>query len=193
MDSMPRWQKNLPTYLTFSRMVMALPIAVFMNHPSLGTRLACAILFILASATDYLDGYFARKWNAMTNWGKFMDPIADKVLVTAILVMFIPPDKIEPWMVIILVCRDLLIGGLRSIAAADQMVIAAGTGGKWKTALQMVAIPSVMIGDSLWDIPFTKIGNGMLWAATVLSLTSAVQYFYAYEKARLVRGKPSSP
>lgn len=174
-------------------MVLALPIALLMNHPSLGTRLCAAVLFMLASLTDYYDGYFARKWNVMSNWGKFMDPIADKVLVTTILVMFLPPGKIEPWMVIILVCRDLLIGGLRSIAAADQMVIAAGAGGKWKTALQMVAIPSVMVGDGLWDIPFHQIGNAMLWVSTVLSLTSAVQYFWAYEKARLIRGKPSNP
>lgn len=176
-------------------MVLALPIALFMNSPELHVRIASAALFILASLTDYWDGHFARKWNVISNWGKFMDPIADKILVTTILVMFIPADKIPPWMVIILVSRDLLIGGLRSIAAADQMVIAAAAGGKAKTALQMVAIPTVMIGDhGLWGwLPLEKIGNGLLWLATILSLTSGVQYFWEYEKARRSRGKPSSP
>ncbi len=189
---MPKWQKNLPMWLTLSRMIFAIPIAVFMNSPELGTRIATAVLFIIASSTDYYDGYFARKWNAMTNWGKFMDPIADKILVTTILVMFIPAGKIATWMVIILVCRDLVIGGLRSIAAADGLVISAGQGGKWKTALQMIAIPAVMIGYELFDIPFVTIGNLMLWVSTVLSLTSAAQYFWLYEKARLTRGKSAN-
>lgn len=191
---MPKWQKNLPMYLTLSRMVIAIPIVVYMNSSDLWTRTLMAVVFILASVTDYYDGYFARKWNVMSNWGKFMDPIADKILVTAILVSFIQAGKIETWMVIILVSRDLVIGGLRSIAAADGLVIAAGQGGKWKTALQMIAIPAVMIGDGgeYINIPFMTIGNLMLWVSTVLSLTSAAQYFWLYEKARLTRGKPSS-
>lgn len=150
--------------------------------------MAAALLFILASLTDYYDGYFARKWNVMSNWGKFMDPIADKVLVTSVLIMFIPSERIPAWMVIILVSRDLLIGALRSIAAADQMVIAAAAGGKWKTALQMAAIPLLMVGYDIWDLPIMKIGEYSLWAATLLSVTSGIQYFLAYEKARLARG-----
>jgi CDP-diacylglycerol---glycerol-3-phosphate 3-phosphatidyltransferase len=165
--------------------VFAVPIAFLMNMPAIEIRLFAAALFIIASLTDYWDGYFARKWNAMSNWGKFMDPIADKILVTTILVMFLPAGKIETWMVIILVCRDLLIGGLRSIAAADQMVIAAAAGGKWKTALQMIAIPTVMIGGDSLGIPWNLLGNSLLWLATVLSIVSGVQYFWVYEKARL--------
>lgn len=189
---MKPWQKNLPHLLTMSRMLFAVPIALIMNHPDLWVRLAAAVLFIIASATDYWDGYFARKWNLMSDWGKIMDPIADKILVTTILVMFIPAGKIETWIVIILVARDLLIGGVRSVAAAEQMIIAANPGGKWKTALQMIAIPAVMVGDDFLGIPFQQLGNIMLWFSTVLSLWSGAQYAWAYEKARGRFGKPAN-
>lgn len=181
---MAPWQKHLPMAFTVSRMFLVGPIALLMNSPRSELRIAAAVLFILASMTDYWDGYYARKWNAMTNWGKFMDPIADKILVTAVLLMFIPAGKIEPWMVIILVSRDLLIGGIRQVAAADQIIIDASPGGKWKTALQMGAIPAVMIGDEMMQFPFQMIGNAILWVSTVLSLASGAQYFWAYEKAR---------
>lgn len=189
---MKPWQKNLPHALTLSRMVFAVPIALIMNHEDLWVRLVAAVLFVVASATDYWDGYYARKWNLISDWGKVMDPIADKILVTTILVMFISVGKIETWVVIILVARDLLIGGVRSVAAAGQMIIAANPGGKWKTALQMIAIPAVIVGDQFLGIPFQSIGNVMLWLSLALSLWSGAQYMWAYEKARGHLGKTSS-
>lgn len=190
---MKAWQKNLPHALTMSRMAFAVPIALIMNHPEIGVRIAAAILFLIASLTDYGDGYFARKWNLISDWGKIMDPIADKILVTTILVMFIPAGKIETWIVIILVARDLLIGGVRSVAAAQQMIIAANPGGKWKTALQMGAIPAVMVGDQFLGIPFQTVGVWMLWISTLLSLYSGAQYVWAYETAKVRSGKTSNP
>lgn len=189
---MTAWQKNLPHLLTMSRMVLAIPIALIMNNPDLGIRILAAVLFVIASATDYGDGYFARKWNLISDWGKIMDPIADKILVTSTLVMFVPSGKIHVWIVIILVARDLLIGGVRSVAAAEQMIIAANPGGKWKTALQMVAIPAVIVGDDFLGIPFQSIGHAMLWVSTVLSLYSGAQYAWEYEKARGRFGKTSN-
>lgn len=142
-----------------------------------------AFLFIFASISDYYDGYFARKYNAVSNMGKFMDPIADKILVTSILAMLIPLDKIDPYMVIVILARDTLIGGLRQVAAADQIIIAAQASGKWKTALQMVAIPAVIIGEKSWGIPFDKIGYWVLWVSTILSVTSGLQYVMGYLKS----------
>jgi CDP-diacylglycerol--glycerol-3-phosphate 3-phosphatidyltransferase len=188
---MKPWQKNLPHLLTMSRMVFAIPIALIMNHDELWVRLVAAFLFAVASMTDYWDGYYARKWNLISDWGKIMDPIADKILVTTILVMFIPAGKIETWIVIILVARDLLIGGVRSVAAAEQMIISANPGGKWKTALQMIAIPAVMIGDQFLGVPFQTLGQYMLWVSTLLSLYSGAQYAWAYERARGRFGKTS--
>lgn len=186
---MTTWQKNLPMMFTVSRMFLVAPIVILMNSHHLNVRIAAALLFIFASMTDYWDGYFARKWNAMTNWGKFMDPIADKILVTAVLLMFLPAAKIEPWIVILLVSRDLLIGGIRQVAAADQIIIDASPGGKWKTALQMGAIPAVIIGDGFEEIPLHNIGTVFLWISTLLSLVSGAQYFWGYEKAKKKRLK----
>lgn len=101
----------------------------------------CAILFILASLTDGLDGYWARKFDAMSTLGKFMDPIADKILVLSALVVLLHMGRVDAVMVTLLVSRDIFIGGIRSASAADGVIIDAKPTGKVKTALQMVAIP----------------------------------------------------
>lgn len=178
------WQKQLPMWITFSRMLMA-PVIVALLYPNeLWLNVTAAILFMLASITDYWDGYFARKFKAVSNMGKFMDPIADKVLVTSILVILIPSQKIDPLMVIIILARDTLIGGLRSVAAESQIIIDAKPAGKWKTALQMIAIPAVMIDQSVFGIHFEKIGYWTLWVSVVLSITSAIEYTLGYFKAK---------
>ena len=170
--------------ITLSRIVIVPVIVALMMPNQLSFNLCAAILFILASITDYFDGYFARKFNAVSNMGKFMDPIADKILVTSILVMLIPTHKIEPLMAIIILARDTLIGGIRSVAAADQIVIAAKPAGKWKTAMQMVAIPAVIIDQPVLGIPFEKIGYWVLWGSVILSVTSGIQYYWGYLKSR---------
>lgn len=181
---MATWQQKLPMWITTSRMLMV-PIVLFgMSLEGLGPRLFAAAMFIVASISDYFDGYFARKYNAVSNMGKFMDPIADKILVTSILVALIPYAVIDPWMVIIILARDTLIGGLRSVAAADQVIIAAKPAGKWKTALQMVAIPAMIIGEDFAGIPVLKIGFWVLWLSVILSLTSGLEYVWGYLKAR---------
>ncbi len=113
-----------------------------------------------------------------------MDPIADKILVTSILVMLVHSARIEPLMVIIILARDNFIGGLRSVAAADQIIIDAKPAGKWKTALQMVAIPAVIIDQQFLGLPFEKIGYWVLWISVILSVTSGIQYYLGYLKAR---------
>ncbi|MEN0059052.1 MAG: CDP-diacylglycerol--glycerol-3-phosphate 3-phosphatidyltransferase, partial [Bdellovibrio sp.] len=141
------FQKKLAMRITISR-IFAVPIVVALMWPdTLLWNIAAAGGFMLASLTDYYDGYFARKYNAVSNFGKFMDPIADKILVTSVLAMLLAQGKIDVWMVIIILARDNFIGGIRSIAAADQVIIAAKPAGKWKTAMQMVAIPVVIIGN----------------------------------------------
>lgn len=178
------WQQKLPMWITISRIILV-PVIVTLMFPNvLMLNVTAAALFIIASISDYYDGYFARKYNAVSNMGKFMDPIADKILVTSILVMLIPTAKIDPIMVIIILARDTFIGGIRSVAAADGIVIDAKPTGKWKTALQMIAIPAVIIGDTWLKIPFEKIGYWTLWISVILSVTSGVQYYYGYLKSR---------
>jgi len=185
------WQQKLPMWITTSRILLVPFVLWGLSLPSLTARLTAAVLFIMASISDYFDGYYARKYNAVSNMGKFMDPIADKILVTSILVALIPSERIDPWMVIIILARDTLIGGLRSVAAADQIVIAAKPAGKWKTALQMVAIPAMIIGEDFAGIPVVKIGFWVLWFSVVLSITSGAEYVWGYWKARPAQARPA--
>ena len=180
MTDMKTWQQKLPMMITNVRIALVAPVLLGMWLDTLPWRIVAALLFIAASITDYFDGYYARKYNAVSNMGKFMDPIADKILVTSVLVALIPSGRIDPWMVIIILARDTFIGGLRSVAAADQIIIDAKPTGKWKTALQMVAIPAMIIGENFWDIPFVKIGFWALWVSVVLSITSGFEYAMGY-------------
>ena len=121
------------------------------------------------------------------SWESFLIPIADKVLVSSILIMLIPLQAIEAFAVIILINRDVIIGGIRSIAASQGQIIDAGSLGKWKTTVQMIAIPSLLLGQT-WDfLPFAVIGYYGLWLSVVLSLVSGFQYFTAFYKTQNVR------
>lgn len=167
-----------------SRVFITPLVIFFLVKNELWANATAAVIFILASITDYYDGYFARKYDAISNLGKFMDPVADKILVTSILVMLVTLNKIDPYMVIVILARDNLVSGLRSVAAADHIVIAAQAQGKWKTALQMIAIPAVMIDEKWIGLPFDKIGYWMLWISVVLAVTSGLQYVQGYVKAK---------
>lgn len=177
------WKKKLPMWITLFRIVVVPVVLLGMYSPDIEAKVFAACFFIIASISDYFDGYYARKFNAVSNMGKFMDPIADKILVTSVLVALLPGKLIDPWMVIIILARDTLIGGLRSVAAADQIIIAAKPAGKWKTALQMVAIPAMIIGQDFGGIPILRIGFWVLWVSVILSLTSGFEYLWGYWRA----------
>lgn len=143
-----------------------------------------AALFIIASITDWADGHYARLFNAQSTMGKFMDPIADKILVSTILILLIPGGNVGPLLVILLLVRDILIGGVRSIAAADRLIISAKATGKWKTAIQMVGIPCVLIETPVFGVPLVEIGRIALWISVVLSVVSAWEYVQMYRDSR---------
>ena len=170
-------------WITYGRMAAAVLVVGCMVPNQVLTNVIAAVIFILASISDYFDGYFARKYNAVSNMGKFMDPIADKILVTSVLVMLTASLKIDVFMVIIILARDTFIGGIRSVAAADQIIIDAKPTGKWKTALQMIAIPAVIIDQKVFGIPFEQIGYFALWVSVVLSVWSGVEYYLGYLKS----------
>lgn len=189
------WQKKIPMQLTMSR-VYAVPAIILLLRPDhLMTNIVAALLFVLASITDYYDGKLARQFNAVTNMGKFMDPVTDKILVTSVLIFLLSISKLDPYLVILLLIRDTFIGGLRSVAATNNVVIAAHTSGKWKTGLQMSSIPAIMIADFSKDILpdwkdysienlFTLLGWAgyyLLWFTVALSLFSGWQYFQIYK------------
>lgn len=178
------FQKNLPMYLTLSRVIAAIPLslAIYIGPP--WAHWPAAIIFILASITDWLDGYFARKYKTESTMGKFMDPIADKILVLAALILLLDLHRIDPILVILLLGRDTLIGGVRSVAATKNVIIAAKPFGKWKTALQMISIPCLLIYEPrlAFGINVDVIGYIGLWLSVILSMISGVQYTLGYFK-----------
>lgn len=183
-QTLPMWKRELPMWLTWSR-VGVCPFIVFcivIDTPASGW--IAALLFILGGVTDWLDGSLARRWNVQSNMGRFMDPIADKVLVSSALIMLIPKGKADAIMVLLLLVRDILIGGIRSVAAADNLVIDAKAAGKWKTALQMGAIPALLIDFSFLDSRITTLAQGVLWFSVILSAISGAQYVWLYYDAK---------
>ncbi|WP_027398530.1 CDP-diacylglycerol--glycerol-3-phosphate 3-phosphatidyltransferase [Anaerovorax odorimutans] len=164
---------NLPNKLTLLRIIL---IPIFIVLLMMGYYYISAVIFIVASATDALDGHIARKYNLITNFGKLMDPLADKLLVVSALVCLVQLGDVPGWMVIIILAREFTITALRSVAASEGIVIAAGKSGKLKTVFQMVAITALLLKN--WpfvyiNIPFATI---MLWAALIMTIYSGIEY-----------------
>lgn len=144
-----------------------------------GHSIAAFILFIAASFTDYLDGYIARKQNLITNFGKIMDPLADKILVYAAFCCMVEKGIIPSWMLIVILSREFAVGGMRTVAASEGIVIAAGMSGKIKTVLQMIAIPLLILNQPLEIKIAAQI---FLWAALVMTVVSGTEYIYKNKK-----------
>ena len=136
---------NLPNKLSVLRVlcIPAITVLLYMNDDT--CRIIAGVLFIIGSLTDLLDGKIARKYNLVTDFGKFIDPVADKLLVLTTLVMLIHCGLMEAWVVIIILCRELAVDGLRMVAVGKGKVIAAGPWGKWKTTFQMVTIIVILL------------------------------------------------
>ena len=141
------------------------------------SELIATLIFILAASTDGLDGYIARKRKLVTNLGKFLDPLADKLLITAVLISLVERGSVEAWMAIVIISREFAVTGLRLVAAAEGEVIAASKLGKLKTIVQIVAICAVMLNNfpfGVLDIPFAQIA---MWVAVVITIYSGIDYF----------------
>ena len=166
---------NLPNKLSILRVlcIPAITVLLYMNDDT--CRIIAGVLFIIGSLTDLLDGKIARKYNLVTDFGKFIDPVADKLLVLTTLVMLIHCGLMEAWIVIIILCRELAVDGLRMVAVGQGKVIAAGPWGKWKTTFQMVTIIVILLFNKAC---FATWYTGVLTGVSVaLTLWSAVDYF----------------
>ncbi|TNJ66177.1 CDP-diacylglycerol--glycerol-3-phosphate 3-phosphatidyltransferase [Paenibacillus hemerocallicola] len=140
-------------------------------------QIIAVLIFIIAASTDSLDGYIARKHKLITNLGKLLDPLADKLLVTAVLVSLVDMGKLDAWIAVVIISREFAVTGLRSICAAEGIVIAASKLGKWKTAAQITAIIALLINNfpfAFLDIPFDLI---MSWIAAIITIYSGIDYF----------------
>lgn len=164
---------NLPNKLTMFRVILIPFFIVFLLVPITPVDKWIALgIFIVASLTDLLDGHIARKYNLVTNFGKFMDPLADKLLVCSALICLIELDRIPSWMVIIIIAREFVISGFRTIAADNGVVIAASYWGKFKTTFQMIAV-CLMIADIA---TLNLVTNIVTWIAVILTVISLIDY-----------------
>jgi len=176
---------NIPNLLSISR-ILAVPIfIILMLEPDPARALAAAIVFLFASATDWLDGYLARKWGQVTKMGKLLDPIADKILVASALIILVNINKEDAWLAvaaIVIIGREFAVTGLRAIASSEGIVIPAETTGKYKTGTQIVAILSFVLDYHMETSWLTTLGWITLLIAVMLSVYSAVQYFMRFWK-----------
>lgn len=163
---------NLPNKLTIAR-IIAVPFFIAAYY--LEWHLVAFIIFVAASFTDMLDGKIARKYNLVTNFGKIMDPLADKVLVYSAFCLMIP-DPVPGWMLIIILAREFLVAGVRTVAASEGIVIAAAMSGKIKTVLQMIAVCMLLVAPVINAAWFLTLSKVVLWAALVMTVVSGVQY-----------------
>jgi CDP-diacylglycerol--glycerol-3-phosphate 3-phosphatidyltransferase len=168
---------NLPNKLTILRVILIPFFVAFLLDPLSvpGSKWLALLVFVVASVTDALDGKIARKYNLVTNFGKFMDPLADKLLVCSALIAFVDMDVIPTWIVMVIIAREFIISGFRLVASDNGIVIAAGIWGKLKTVCQMVMI-IVLIADlgGVFDI----IGTVLIWLSLILTIVSLVDYLY---------------
>jgi CDP-diacylglycerol--glycerol-3-phosphate 3-phosphatidyltransferase len=183
---------NLPNILTMARIVV-IPVVMWLIER--GTPKDCvvaALVYSAAAITDLLDGYLARKMNVVSVLGKFLDPLADKLLVMASLIWMVPMGRIPEWAVVLLIAREISITGLRSIASSEGVVIAAGESGKSKTALQMVGILCLILGFpyhlslgfiDLGQVDLVNVGRALIYISLIFSVTSAVEYVGLFAQA----------
>ncbi len=178
---------NTPNKLTILRIILVPIFLVFLMWSAIPYRfIGALIIFIGASITDSLDGHIARKNNIVTNFGKFLDPLADKVLVTSALICFIDLKLASAIAVVIIIAREFLVTSLRLVANEGGVVIAASIWGKLKTVTQMVSIITILTFGAfvqvfpMFDLPvFTLIGNILIWISAAITVISGIEYLWA--------------
>lgn len=181
---------NLPNSLTLLRIFLVPFLVVVLLTKFSGREYAGLAIFLVAAITDFFDGYFARKYNQMTRLGALLDPIADKLLMSAAFVSLVELQYAKAWMVVVIIGREFAVTGLRAIAAQHGVTISASPLGKGKMVSQVIAISLLILGHELGEFLF--IGNLMLWAVMLLALASAVDYFVKFARAVLLPDQSSS-
>ena len=183
---------NLPNRLTVMRIIMipviiliaifpysqfGIPLLQFGFVTLSAVNIVMLVLFCIASFTDFLDGYLARKNNLVTTFGKFADPIADKLLVTTMYILFAAQGTIPVVPVLIMVARDTIVDGIRMIASSSGVVMAAGYLGKLKTVVQMLSIITILLNNLPFELYRLPVSDFLLWFAAFTSLASGISYF----------------
>src|SRR5580692_3830869 len=193
MATLRRELTNVPNMVTMGRVVLIPFVLSFIDNFSPLRSFIASLLYLVSAAGDGLDGYLARKRGEVSTLGKFLDPLADKLTVTAVLVFMVALSRVPAWVVVVFIARDLAVNGLRSIASAQGLVIAASDTGKIKTALQLVAVMKLLI-----YFRYPALGTGktvdyhlagliVLYISTVVSVVSMAQYMRDFLSAALAQ------
>lgn len=185
---------NLPNLITLLRVALVPVLIVFLMEPGELRALGAAATFFLASWSDWLDGYLARRWQIISDFGRILDPVADKLLVAAALIMLVSLDRppaVPAWMVVVIIGRELAVTGLRAVALSRGIVHAAEELGKVKMVFQVLAIHGLLLHYEFLGVNFHAAGMYFLWLALVVGLWSGVVYHYTVIRA-LLRPDPGA-
>jgi CDP-diacylglycerol--glycerol-3-phosphate 3-phosphatidyltransferase len=173
---------NLPNTLTLVRLISIPLVIICLSFKGRWGSFFAALFFGMAFVTDILDGYFARRYGAVTVVGKFLDPLADKILVCVTMIMLIPLGRTPAWMVMLIVAREIAVTGLRSVAASQGIIIQASSLGKYKTVFQATATIFLCLHYEYIGVDFHVVGMVFLWVALILTLWSGWDYFRGFYK-----------
>jgi len=177
---------SLPNGVTILR-ILAIPlILALLSWTGPGYQFLTALLFLGAAITDTFDGYLARRRGMETSLGKFLDPLADKLLIATALIALIPAREIPAWMVIVIVGREIAITGLRGIAVTQGIIISASDLGKYKTVFEVTSIFFLILNGKFFSTSFYPVGMVFLWVALIVAVISGVDYFRKYLKSIIV-------
>ncbi len=170
-----------PNSLTLFRVASVPVIVILLLFPNRLSTIVAALFFSIAAITDFLDGFFARQKGLTSNFGKVMDPIADKLLVSSVFIMLSSLGWIPSWVVCIIIGREIAVTGLRNIAAQKGRDVSASSLGKYKTGFQIAAIIPLIIHFPYFTIDFHAIGTVFLWVALILTVWSGADYFFKFK------------
>lgn len=171
---------NLPNAVSILRIFTAPVLILLLVSPDKKTNFIAAVIFVAASLTDWLDGYLARRMGVETTFGKFLDPLADKLLIVTCLVMLIPLARAPAWMVALIIGREIAVTGLRAMVSVKGIVIAAGRLGKYKTVFQIASVTALIVHYKFSGIDFHIAGIVLLWIALVFTTWSGLDYFVRF-------------
>jgi CDP-diacylglycerol--glycerol-3-phosphate 3-phosphatidyltransferase len=172
---------NLPNALTLLRIFLIPLFVIFLLVKIPYGGYLAALVFIIASLTDSLDGYLARKWKQVTKLGIILDPLADKLLITAALISLVELGKVAGWIAIVILGREFAVSGLRTLKAEEGTLIAASKLGKIKTISQIIAVVLIIIQDFIAPLGRLNIGSWAMYIAVIITVVSGIEYFYKFQ------------
>lgn len=175
-----KFEMNIANKITVVRIVAIPLFLIALYFDKSWSNAVATLIFTIASFSDMLDGYLARKYNLVTDFGKVMDPVADKILVAAAMIALVELDRLAGWIVVVMLARDFTIGALRDLCASKGMIIPAGIWGKLKTTAQMVAVGMITFKDVFLGINCLLVGTCVIYLALILSVYSGYVYIKQY-------------